>query len=145
MTIGPNVLTHWDHYKIFEDWTTLVQNLSVSPRSHTINGNYVRGIPSFFAGQFTLPDRSNYPLDTFLRLDGWQKGLAFINGFNLGRYWSVGPQLTLYTPAHLFKPYPEINTIVVFETESCQCDHSKRCSIDFVEKHVINGTTPFTH
>ena len=32
--------------------------------------------------------------DTFLRLDGWTKGVAFVNGFNLGRYWPVmGPQV----------------------------------------------------
>lgn len=33
--------------------------------------------------------------DSFLRLDGWTKGVAFVNGFNLGRYWPVmGPQVT---------------------------------------------------
>ena len=32
--------------------------------------------------------------DTFLQLDGWTKGVAFINDFNLGRYWPVmGPQV----------------------------------------------------
>lgn len=29
---------------------------------------------------------------------GWGKGVVFINGKNLGRYWSIGPQLTLYLP-----------------------------------------------
>lgn len=29
---------------------------------------------------------------------GWEKGVAFINGLNLGRYWSIGPQQTLYLP-----------------------------------------------
>ena len=34
--------------------------------------------------------------DTFLRLDGWTKGVAFVNEFNLGRYWPVmGPQVCL--------------------------------------------------
>ncbi|KUM40823.1 beta-galactosidase family protein [Arthrobacter sp. EpRS71] len=41
------------------------------------------------------------PGDRFLRLDGWTKGNAFINGFNLGRYWSRGPQRTLYVPGPL--------------------------------------------
>uniref|UniRef100_A0A671VDY1 Beta-galactosidase n=1 Tax=Sparus aurata TaxID=8175 RepID=A0A671VDY1_SPAAU len=29
---------------------------------------------------------------------GWSKGVVFINGKNLGRYWSIGPQQTLYVP-----------------------------------------------
>lgn len=34
--------------------------------------------------------------DTFLRLDGWSKGVAFINGFNIGRYWPImGPQVCI--------------------------------------------------
>ncbi|MBT2586771.1 beta-galactosidase [Arthrobacter sp. ISL-95] len=43
------------------------------------------------------------PGDRFLRLDGWTKGNAFINGFNVGRYWSRGPQRTLYVPGPLIR------------------------------------------
>jgi beta-galactosidase len=43
------------------------------------------------------------PGDRYLRLDGWTKGNAFINGFNLGRYWSRGPQKTLYVPGPLLR------------------------------------------
>ena len=43
------------------------------------------------------------PGDRYLRLDGWTKGNAFINGFNLGRYWSRGPQRTLYVPGPLIR------------------------------------------
>lgn len=34
---------------------------------------------------------------------GWSKGVVIVNGFNLGRYWHVGPQRTLYLPAPLLK------------------------------------------
>ena len=40
------------------------------------------------------------------------KGLVWVNGFNLGRYWSVGPQYTLYVPGELLK---EENSIEIFE------------------------------
>ena len=41
-------------------------------------------------------------LDTFLDMSDWGKGVVFVNGFNLGRYWStVGPQKTLYLPGPL--------------------------------------------
>jgi hypothetical protein len=36
--------------------------------------------------------------DTYLDMSAWKKGLVWINGHNLGRYWSVGPQQTLYVP-----------------------------------------------
>ena len=45
---------------------------------------------------------------------GFTKGCIFVNGFNLGRYWNVGPQKTLYVPAPVLK---KENEIVVFELE----------------------------
>ena len=36
-------------------------------------------------------------------LQGWHKGVAFVNGHNLGRYWKIGPQKTLYVPAPWLK------------------------------------------
>ena len=53
------------------------------------------------------------PADTFLALPGWTKGVCFINGFNLGRYWEVGPTKTLYVPAPLLRKGQ--NEVVVFE------------------------------
>ena len=38
-----------------------------------------------------------------LFLQGWGKGVVILNGFNLGRYWSKGPQQTLYVPAPLLQ------------------------------------------
>ncbi|XP_042880013.1 beta-galactosidase-1-like protein 2 [Penaeus japonicus] len=43
------------------------------------------------------------PQDTFLDACGWGKGAVFVNGFNLGRFWSAGPQRTLYVPGPLLK------------------------------------------
>jgi beta-galactosidase len=52
--------------------------------------------PAFYRGTFNVEE----PADTFLALPGWTKGVAWINGFNLGRYWEEkGPQHTLYVPA----------------------------------------------
>lgn len=42
--------------------------------------------------------------DTFIDMSSWGKGVVFVNGFNLGRYWtSMGPQKALYLPAPLLK------------------------------------------
>ena len=36
---------------------------------------------------------------TFFDVRGWGKGYVWVNGHNLGRYWSVGPQRTLFAPS----------------------------------------------
>ncbi len=36
-------------------------------------------------------------------MQDWTKGVIFVNGFNIGRYWDKGPQKTLYIPAPLLK------------------------------------------
>ncbi|GAA1778532.1 beta-galactosidase [Pseudarthrobacter sulfonivorans] len=55
------------------------------------------------------------PEDRYLRLDGWTKGNAYLNGFNLGRYWSRGPQRTLYVPGPLVRPGS--NVLAVLELQ----------------------------
>jgi beta-galactosidase len=65
--------------------------------------------PTFYRGKFHVEEAG----DTFVRLDGWSKGVVWINGFNLGRYWEKGPQRTLYVPAPLLRNGS--NEIIVFE------------------------------
>jgi hypothetical protein len=49
----------------------------------------------FFKGTFSL----DAPADTFIDMTGYKKGVAWVNGHNLGRYWETGPQKRLYCPA----------------------------------------------
>ncbi|MFE1546224.1 beta-galactosidase [Streptomyces sp. NPDC058718] len=65
--------------------------------------------PAFHRGTFEVTD----PADAFLHLDGWTKGNAWVNGFALGRYWSRGPQHSLYVPAPVLRP--GTNEVVVLE------------------------------
>jgi beta-galactosidase len=65
--------------------------------------------PAFFRSTFTL----SHTGDTFLDFSHLGKGVIWINGRNLGRYWSVGPQQTLYVSGVWLKK--GINTIVVFD------------------------------
>ncbi|GAA4360483.1 glycoside hydrolase family 35 protein [Microbacterium rhizosphaerae] len=43
------------------------------------------------------------PADAWLAFPGGEKGMVWLNGFLLGRYWSRGPQETLYAPAPLWR------------------------------------------
>ncbi|XP_053186993.1 beta-galactosidase-1-like protein 2 [Scomber japonicus] len=68
--------------------------------------------PGFFLGRLFA---YGYPSDTFVKLPGWGKGVVFINGLNLGRFWSIGPQQTLYLPGPFLNS--GINQVIVFEEE----------------------------
>ena len=52
--------------------------------------------------------------ECFVDMSGFTKGYVFVNGFNLGRYWNIGPQKALYLPGSLLK---EENEIIIFEIE----------------------------
>lgn len=74
----------------------------------------MNGGPQFLEGHFEINEE---PLDTFLNTAGWGKGVAYINGHSLGRYWPlVGPQITLYVPAPYLKKGN--NSLVLLELEN---------------------------
>ncbi|MEU0374724.1 beta-galactosidase family protein [Streptomyces sp. NPDC006283] len=43
------------------------------------------------------------PGDAALELPGWTRGFVWVNGFNLGRYWSAGPVRPLYVPGPVLR------------------------------------------
>ncbi|MEU9095804.1 beta-galactosidase family protein [Streptomyces sp. NPDC048428] len=86
--------------------------------------------PAFHRGTFELTGTA----DTFLHLDGWTKGNAWINGFALGRYWSRGPQRSLYVPAPVL--HRGINEIVVLELHAPR----RARTVDFRETHDLGPT-----
>ncbi|XP_046384129.1 beta-galactosidase-1-like protein 2 isoform X2 [Ischnura elegans] len=53
------------------------------------------------------------PADTWLDFSLWGKGIAFVNGFHLGRYFKAGPPKTLYIPAPLL--HSGFNEVIIFE------------------------------
>ncbi|QUE51968.1 beta-galactosidase [Luteolibacter ambystomatis] len=53
----------------------------------------------FFKGGFTLEKAA----DTFIDLSAYKKGVVWVNGHNLGRFWEIGPQKRLYCPAPWLK------------------------------------------
>ncbi|GMI82132.1 beta-galactosidase 17 [Hibiscus trionum] len=72
--------------------------------------------PSFYTGHISI-DTTTEVTDTYISLRGWGKGIAFVNEFNIGRYWPTsGPQCNLYIPAPMLR-HGE-NILVIFELES---------------------------
>lgn len=65
--------------------------------------------PALYRGTFSLRAMG----DTYLDMHGFGKGFVFINGHNLGKYWNIGPQQTIYVPAAWLKK--GTNEVVVFD------------------------------
>ncbi|KAI1273923.1 glycosyl hydrolases family 35-domain-containing protein [Xylaria sp. FL0933] len=107
VTIGDTVLTGFDQFTLpcdtpfdFSDSSPLE---SVSPSDP----------PVWYGGSFDMG--TDDPSDTFLSLPGWVKGVVYVNGWNLGRYWTVGPQQQLYLPGVYLKN--SNNTVAVLNLE----------------------------
>ena len=66
---------------------------------------------TFFRGEFELAKTG----DTYLNLSQWTKGIVWVNGHNLGRYWNIGPQNRIYCPAPWLKAGK--NEVIVFDLQ----------------------------
>lgn len=97
---GETITGDWEMYKMPMD---MVPDLSNFENTASI------GKPAIYHGSFNLTKTG----DTFIDLQKWGKGIVFVNGINIGRYWSVGPQQTLYLPGCWLKNGK--NDIVIFE------------------------------
>jgi hypothetical protein len=85
-------------------------------------GEPIKSKSSWFSTQFKYTPSEN-PL--FLTLGGVKKGLLFLNGHPLGRYWSVGPQEYYYLPESWLQ---DDNTLLLFEEHG---QSPTRCKLEF--------------
>jgi beta-galactosidase len=83
------------------DWTTRAIGEADLLAIGTGAGAAAPAIPglTFARAEFTAEEAA----DRFLDTSGLGKGIAWINGFCLGRYWSRGPQRTLYVPGPVLR------------------------------------------
>lgn len=70
--------------------------------------------PSFYRTSFTLEELG----DTFIDCSAYGKGVIFVNGHHLGRYWEKGPILYLYCPSDFLCTGE--NEVIIFETEGIE-------------------------
>ncbi len=75
-------------------WQMFKMPFDVQPALEKYPLKNVIGRPALYAGSFDLTVTG----DTFLNMSDWGKGIVFVNGHHLGRYWNIGPQQTLYLP-----------------------------------------------
>jgi beta-galactosidase GanA len=94
VTVGKDVLANWDIYPLPLDTPPSPASSSEKTSQPSAGSG-----PIFYTGTFDVDTVG----DTFLELPGWTKGAVWVNGVNLGRYWIIGPQQTLYLPGVYLK------------------------------------------
>ncbi|MBQ2732158.1 MAG: beta-galactosidase, partial [Opitutales bacterium] len=106
--------------KALKNWTVVPKTLSEKSVSDAKKAEAQdKSVPGgHFRGTFNLSKVG----DTFLDMSKWGKGVLYVNGHNLGRYWSqtmdgkpVGPQLRLYCPAPFLKRGKNVVDVVELE------------------------------
>jgi len=101
VTLNGMTLMNWDIYKLpmSNDYIS-----SLKPSTSTSK----QGL--FFKGTFSL----NSTADTYFDMSNFKKGIVWVNGHNLGRFWEIGPQKRLYCPACWLKNGD--NEILVYDS-----------------------------
>ena len=117
VTLANQILMDYDVYTIPMDDLSKLDFENISDQT-AISG------PVFLKGEFDAGEG-----DCFVNISGFTKGYVFVNGFNLGRYWNIGPQKTLYIPGAVLK---EKNEIIIFEMDKC-----KNAEITIQDKHLL--------
>ena len=97
---GTTEILNWSHYKL------PLEQIN-QKRAY---GKTATQEPTFYRGSFEL----NQVGDTFLDTSHWNKGVVWVNGHNLGRFWRIGAQQTLYLPAPWLRKGR--NEVVVYES-----------------------------
>jgi beta-galactosidase len=78
------------------------------------SGKSIRKPGVFFKGNFVLSRaEGNIYCDTFIDMSDFTKGIVWVNGHNLGRYWNIGPQKRLFCPSTFLRE--GLNEIMVFD------------------------------
>jgi len=91
------------------------------------SGKSIKKPGVFFRGNFVLTSAAgNVGADTFIDVSNFTKGLVWINGHNLGRYWNLGPQKKLFCPSPWLRE--GLNEIMIFD-------------IHQTEGKMLSGTT----
>ncbi len=101
VSLNGMTLMDWQVYTLPMDENYL-SNLKYSAEEKTQPG-------VFYKGTFDLAATG----DTYLDVSQWEKGVVWVNGHNLGRYWNIGPQKRLFCPAPWLKKGK--NEIVIFD------------------------------
>ena len=111
--VNQRYVFHWEQRAIDLELPLddLLHQGAAAPGVSEVTASSGDSVAGWFHGAFDVAETA----DTFLALPGSGKGFVWLNGFMLGRFWEVGPQVTLYVP----KPLVRVgaNHVTVLELE----------------------------
>lgn len=120
--------------------TIFESTLSVIETKNVLETKTLKLGPQILIGHFNLTTEEE-PKDTYLNTAEWGKGVAFVNGHNLGRYWSLmGPQMTLYVPRTYLKKGKNKLALVELEyvPENRKINFQTFPVLDYLSEHEKN-------
>ena len=85
-------LKRWNIFTIPDSYAAAKKALDTAKRD-TLTKMMFKG-SGYYRGYFNLKKVG----DTFLNMEAFGKGQVYVNGYPVGRFWSIGPQQTLYVP-----------------------------------------------
>ncbi len=108
------VLNGWEIYNLPLDDAMLAElNYAALLSVASPSGGQGEGRPAAQPAFYRATVNVKTPGDTFLDMRPWGKGYAWVNDHNLGRYWNIGPQQTMYIPGPWLKA--GANEIVILD------------------------------
>ena len=119
VVLGGKEIKGWQMFKLPMDNVNAMRSKTIAKSQPDV--------PVVKKGYFTI----DKPADTYLDFSNWGKGVVWVNEHNLGRYWEIGPQQTVYVPVEWLKPGK--NEIVVLELIRPEQNFLKG-----IEKPVLN-------
>ena len=117
-------------YEVLKDWKMYRLGMKDLSQLQWKKAEAGQQGPAFYRSIVSVSEKG----DTFVNPKGWNKGHIYVNSYNIGRYWTVGPQLTVYVPAPLLKEGE--NEIVAFDvmgTEQLTMTLDDKHQIDIIE------------
>ncbi|XP_074604155.1 beta-galactosidase-like [Brevipalpus obovatus] len=147
----------WTHYLV-EDWEELFADTSCQGANGTAENLPTQGrsvdreesdeesclmdspqnrskcAPVFMQSEFMIPESIDI-VDTYFWPIDLTRGIVYLNGRCLGRYWpGMGPQYSLYVPGVWFNAPPKVNALIVMELEPKPCVLRGNCRFKFHKK-----------
>jgi beta-galactosidase len=124
-------ITEGNGLKELKNWT--VYNFPVDyqfQKNHKFTAQKGTG-PAWHRATFNLQQTG----DTFLDLSTWGKGMIWVNGYNMGRFWKIGPQQTYFMPGVWLKKGQ--NEIIILDLET-----PKQASVQGLTAPIIDKINP---
>lgn len=122
---GEKELTNWAVYNFPVDYAFQTKSKF---QSKAATG------PAWYKATFNL-EKTGY---TYLDMSSWGKGMVWVNGHNLGRFWKIGPTQTLCVPGCFLKKGE--NEIIVFDIDKPSKTTIKGLDHPILDKIVLDNT-----